>query len=190
MDELPFVDTPLHIAASLGHISFAMEMMRLKPSFARKPNPDGYSPIHLALQNWKTQMVRRLLRHDGDLVRVKGREGMTPLHYVAEYDYLNLLPEFLFKAFKLMVEWLKGKPLLSEVTIPWKDDEGNTVLHVAAVSALLALRNDVGIDVKNLEGNTPWDILKEQTQVDNMEIRDMLLLQRAYYETDYNETGW
>jgi hypothetical protein len=58
------------------------------------------------------------------------------------------------------------------------------------VSALLALRNDVGIDVKNLEGNTPWDILKEQTQVDNMEIRDMLLLQRAYYETDYNETGW
>ena len=52
-----------------------------------------------------------------------------------------------------------------------------------AVSALLALRNDVGIDVKNLEGNTPWDILKEQTQVDNMEIR--IMLQRAYYAT-----GW
>ena len=95
MDELPFVDTPLHIAASLGHIPFAMEMMRLKPSFARKPNPDGYSPIHLALQNWKTQMVRRLLRHDVDLVRVRGREGMTPLHYAVEYDYLDLLPEFL-----------------------------------------------------------------------------------------------
>jgi hypothetical protein len=36
IDELPFVDTPLHIAASVGHIPFAMEMMRLKPSFAKK----------------------------------------------------------------------------------------------------------------------------------------------------------
>ena len=40
-------------------------------------------------------MVRRLLRHDVDLVRVRGREGMTPLHYAVEYDYLDLLPEFL-----------------------------------------------------------------------------------------------
>ena len=157
MDELPFVDTPLHIAASLGHIPFAMEMMRLKPSFARKPNPDGYSPIHLALQNSETQMACRLLRDDGDLVRVKGREGMTPLHCAVAYDYLDLLPEFLsvcphsigdvtiqnetalhialkydkLEAFKLMVKWLEEKLLQSNVTISWKDDEGNTVLHVA-----------------------------------------------------------
>ena len=45
------------------------------------------------------------------------------------------------------------------------------------MSTLLALRNDVGIDVKNLEGNTPWDILVGQKQVDNMEIR--IMLQRA-----------
>jgi ankyrin repeat protein len=62
IDGLPFVDTPLHIAASAGHISFAMEMMRLKPSFARKPNPDGFSPIHLALQNEEINMVHRLLQ--------------------------------------------------------------------------------------------------------------------------------
>lgn len=54
MDKLPFVDTPLHKAASAGHTRFAMEMMRLKPSFARKLNPDGFSPMHLALQNDQT----------------------------------------------------------------------------------------------------------------------------------------
>ena len=58
IDELPFVDTPLHVVASSGgpqHIQkFAMEMMRLKPSFARKPNLNGYSPIHLALQEGHT----------------------------------------------------------------------------------------------------------------------------------------
>ena len=49
IDELPFVDTPLHISASIGHIPFSIEMMKLKPTFISKPNPDGHCPIHLAL---------------------------------------------------------------------------------------------------------------------------------------------
>ena len=83
-DELPFADTPLHIAASTGQIPFAVETMGLKPSFAWKLDPNGFSPIHLALQNGHIEMVRRLLQLDGDLVRVKGRERLIPLHYVVE----------------------------------------------------------------------------------------------------------
>ena len=98
MDKLPFVDTPLHIAAHAGHIPFAMELMRLKPSFSSKLNPDGYSPIHLALQNGHMELVSRLVEVDGDLVRVKGRVGITPLHYVAATetdDHHDLLLDFL-----------------------------------------------------------------------------------------------
>ena len=103
ISQLPFVDTPLHIAASIGspkHIQFAMEMMRVKPSFARKLNLDGYSPIHLAVQAGHTQMVLRLLQVDVDLVRVKGREGRTPLHDAAAAGtatehQLDLLDKFL-----------------------------------------------------------------------------------------------
>nr|XP_023894193.1 ankyrin repeat-containing protein BDA1-like [Quercus suber] len=99
MDKLPFVDTPLHIAAHAGHIPFAMELMRLKPSFSIKLNPDGYSPIHLALQNGHMELVRRLVEVHGDLVRVKGRAGITPLHYVAATietdDHHDLLSDFL-----------------------------------------------------------------------------------------------
>ncbi|KAL4611940.1 hypothetical protein ACB092_08G162400 [Castanea dentata] len=111
IDEFPFVDTPLHISASAGHFPFSYEMMILKPSFVNKRNPDGYTPIYLALLNGHTKMVRQLLQHNADLVRVKGRECMTPLHYAAttigrkglthsyyeakRKDYLALLEIFL-----------------------------------------------------------------------------------------------
>ncbi|XP_059443820.1 ankyrin repeat-containing protein BDA1-like [Corylus avellana] len=116
IDEIPFVDTPLHVAAYAGHTRFAMEIMRLKPSFARKLNKDGFSPMHLALQNNRTQVVRQLLDVDEDLVRVQGREGVTPLHYATQTGDLHLLVEFL-KACPKSIE---------DITI-----QRETVLHIA-----------------------------------------------------------
>ncbi|KAJ0044823.1 hypothetical protein Pint_04761 [Pistacia integerrima] len=95
IDEVPFVDTPLHMAASAGHIQFALEIMRLKPSFVRKLSKHGFTPMHLALQYEQTQMVLRLLDVDRNLARVRGREGKTPLHYVAEKGMVEILFEFL-----------------------------------------------------------------------------------------------
>ena len=71
-------------------------MMSLKPSFARKLNQNGFSPIHLALRNNYTKLVGRLLQIDGDLVCVKGRERLTPLYYIVESgEHPNLLDKFL-----------------------------------------------------------------------------------------------
>ena len=96
MERFLFINTPLHIAASYWNIQFALELMSLKPSFARKLNPNGFSPIHLTLQNGHIELVRRLLQLDGDLVCVKGRKRLTPLHYVVESDeHLDLMEEFL-----------------------------------------------------------------------------------------------
>ena len=67
IDELPFVNTTLHILASAGQIPFSIEMMILKPSFVRKRNPNGDTPIHLALINGRTKMVRLLQQHNADL---------------------------------------------------------------------------------------------------------------------------
>ncbi|KAK7858635.1 ankyrin repeat-containing protein bda1 [Quercus suber] len=97
IDQVPSVQTPLHIAASVGHILFATSMMILKPSFTRKLNLDGLSPIHLALQNRHIELVHQLLHIDGDLVRVKGNGCITPLHYVVATgdQHIDLLDKFL-----------------------------------------------------------------------------------------------
>ncbi|KAJ7954576.1 Ankyrin repeat-containing protein [Quillaja saponaria] len=95
IDDIPFFETPLHIAASAGHTRFAVEIMRLKPSFGRKLNPNGFSPIHLALQNQHNRLVLRLVEIQKDLVRVQGREGLTPLHFVAQNGDTDLLDQFL-----------------------------------------------------------------------------------------------
>ncbi|KAL7188454.1 hypothetical protein ACSBR1_038332 [Camellia fascicularis] len=89
-DEIPFVDTPFYIAASAGHAHFALEMMRLMPSFGKKLNPQGLSPLDLALQrreglspsdptlqNRITSTIRRLIYFDKELIRVK--EGKASL---------------------------------------------------------------------------------------------------------------
>ncbi|KAK8523583.1 hypothetical protein V6N13_113528 [Hibiscus sabdariffa] len=133
IDETEFVDTPLHVSAISGNTGFAMELMNLKPSFARKLNPDGFSPIHLALLNQQAETVTEFASADKDLVRVKGREGFTVLHFVACDGNVDLLSWFLeicpdsifdltsrrqsalhiaaennrFEAFKATVQWIQ-----------------------------------------------------------------------------------
>ncbi|XVF23813.1 hypothetical protein REPUB_Repub13aG0071800 [Reevesia pubescens] len=116
VDRVPFINSPLHQAASAGHIAFAMEIMNLKPSLAKKLNPDGFSPMHLALRNGYTNLILQLLEIDQTLVRVKGREGMTPFHYVAQRGNLNLIKRFL----KVCPECIQ------DVTV-----HGETALHIA-----------------------------------------------------------
>ncbi|MCH84557.1 ankyrin repeat-containing protein [Trifolium medium] len=96
IDLIPFVETPLHIAASMGHLQFATEIMMLKPSFALKLNQHGYSPIHLAMQNGQKSMVYRLLNINKELVKVQGRECLTPLHFASQIGEVELLADFLF----------------------------------------------------------------------------------------------
>ncbi|KAL5147446.1 Ankyrin repeat-containing protein BDA1 [Glycine soja] len=95
IDSIPFVETPMHVAASLGHFEFATEIMTLKPSFAQKLNPEGFTPIHLALQCNHDEMVLRLVEMNKDLVRVKGREGFTALHLASQENKTELLDKFL-----------------------------------------------------------------------------------------------
>ncbi|XVE99497.1 hypothetical protein REPUB_Repub03eG0203900 [Reevesia pubescens] len=160
IDQVPFVDTPLHVAVAAGHEDFAMEIMNLKPSFARKLNKDGCSPIHLALQNEK--IVFRLLETYKDLVRVKGRGGYTALHHVAEQGNPHLLARFLvdcpeciedvtirnetalhvaaknnkLESLQVLAQSLRRTYFYGSSSgkklLNWKDKDGNTVLHIAA----------------------------------------------------------
>ncbi|KAL1301392.1 hypothetical protein HN51_046026 [Arachis hypogaea] len=164
VDAVPFVNTPLHTAASAGHLEFSIEIMRLKPSFG------GFSPIHLALKNNQHNLVRRLVEINKDLVRVKGRGGVTPLHFLCQsgddnenitllIDLLEACPDSIedvnmknetalhislingnLRAFQILVGWVRSivredAYSLERSILNWKDSDGNTILHIATLNA-------------------------------------------------------
>ncbi|KAK8509465.1 hypothetical protein V6N13_061904 [Hibiscus sabdariffa] len=93
---MEFVDTPLHMDAKEGCMGYAMEIMNLKPSFARKLKQQGLSPIHLAVKNGHKEMVLRFLEIDKDLVRVREKKGETPLHYKILIEFFQANDGFKF----------------------------------------------------------------------------------------------
>ncbi|XP_017984749.1 PREDICTED: uncharacterized protein LOC18586210 isoform X2 [Theobroma cacao] len=158
IDEMEFVDTPLHIAAAQGCIDFAMEIMILKPSLAKKLNQEGFSPIHLAVENGHKELAVHLMQNDKSLVRVKGRKGETPLHYaITKEQNLDLLARFLeacpecirdmtttnrtalhiatesnrLEALQLLCRMLWKSDDCGDV-VNQKDRNGDTALHMAA----------------------------------------------------------
>ncbi|KAI6702336.1 hypothetical protein NL676_011472 [Syzygium grande] len=220
--EETFPNTPLHVAAATGKTQVAMELATLRPSFARKLNPEGFSPMHLALLHEHFQTARALVTIDPELIRVKGRRRITPLHYIAGREgdeELELLADFLcacrlsieditsrcqtavhiavknhnIKAFRVLLGWMK-RVYLTEV-LDWKDEDGNTVLHIAVSTnqpeVVKLLTEDrsvffknrpfwgymytdrlVKMNAKNFHGKTALDILQEGHC--DREIRDML----------------
>ncbi|CAN7020681.1 unnamed protein product [Brassica rapa subsp. trilocularis] len=95
IDAMPFVNTPLHIAAACGKIAFSVEMLNLKPSFAKKLNTNGCSPLHLAVEKDQQELVTWLLRIDPSLAGVKGREGITLFHLLVLRGNVDLVVECL-----------------------------------------------------------------------------------------------
>nr|KJB27290.1 hypothetical protein B456_004G288800 [Gossypium raimondii] len=186
IDQIPFIDTPLHIAANEGQINFAMEMMNLKPSSARKLNQDGFSPMRLAFRNGHPKlMLRVLLKMDKDLVRVTvGNSKLlfqfleacpecmedvtvrneTALHLASKNDHIGAL--------NLLIGWLQrncrgGAFYLSEKVVNWRDGYDNTVLHITAKkeqheALKLLLYTNVGLHVtaKNSEGLMAREIIE------------------------------
>ncbi|KAH7859242.1 hypothetical protein Vadar_033567 [Vaccinium darrowii] len=173
---------------------FALELLSLKPSLGKKLNPHGQSPLHLALSKGFSALAKRLINYDSELIRVKGREQKTPLHCLAEIGdaETNLLAEFLcacpesindltirdetalhiavkhrqVKAFKLIFEWI-WRSYHGEV-LNRKDEDGNTVLHIAAstnqldIVRYLVRRAPIINIERNSIGQTAFDIAQDE----------------------------
>ncbi|CAI9784606.1 unnamed protein product [Fraxinus pennsylvanica] len=198
-NEMTFVESPLHTAASEGRTGLALEILRLKPSLGKKLNLDGLSPLHLALGNGHTNTGRRLVKHDPKLIRVQGREGITLLHYAVEKEEIDLLIYFLLicplsiydltvrdetavhiavrnnnlRAFKVLFGWAGRANRMS--VMRWRNEEGNTLMHLAALTdqqeVMKSLIRYVHVNTKNLGGKTALDILEPE----NVEARKILI---------------
>ncbi|KAL2544187.1 Ankyrin repeat family protein [Forsythia ovata] len=160
----------------------------------------------MALRNERTATVKGLIRYDPNLIRVQGRVGITPLHYVVEMENIDLLIRFLLEcpssikdltvrfetavhiavrkrnitAFKVLFGWIQRTDNTAVLT--WRDEEGNTLLHVAALTNQLEVMESlikfVDVTAKNSEGKTPLDIRPLDLRSGNAK---NFLMQASYY---------
>ncbi|CAI0547946.1 unnamed protein product [Linum tenue] len=148
---------PFHVAAIAGHVDFTREMLKLKPEFAGEVNQDGLTALHFAAGNGHLEIVRELVKVNRDLCRVEeGRDGMTALHCAAMKGRVEVIGEILascpgcvddvtarretalhlavrnsqFGAVKVLTDWMAEKN--KREALNFKDEQGNTVLHLAA----------------------------------------------------------
>lgn len=159
IDSVPFIETPLHKAAAQGQTDIAMEILSLTPSFFSKLDREWLSPIHVALKHEKQELALRLLDAKRGQIPCERRERIVPIHWVAEEGNIDLLGMFLsaspesiqdvtpksetvlhialkndkLGAFYYLVRRLRdvGSSKQEKKILNWKDNEGNTILHIA-----------------------------------------------------------
>ncbi|KAI9180044.1 hypothetical protein LWI28_000548 [Acer negundo] len=147
-------DTPLHIAARLGHLNFVRTILIHKPSLAWELGQEGFTVMNLASENGHIAVVKELLACDPLLYKLKDRDGKTLLHCAAIHGRLDILHELLTnfvdcigqvtargetalhlalknnqeEAFSMLMDWIKQTH--NQRLMFWKDKSGNTVLNL------------------------------------------------------------
>ncbi|XP_062098124.1 ankyrin repeat-containing protein NPR4-like [Humulus lupulus] len=92
-----FSETPLHVAAMLGHADFVKEIITHKPELAKELDIWRSTPLHLAVAKGHLETVRVLLSTaDHELMSSTwDGEGRNPLHLAAMRRRLDVLRELL-----------------------------------------------------------------------------------------------
>jgi ankyrin repeat protein len=171
-------DTPLHLAIQLGNLRIIEELLKRGADINLK-NKKGYFPLHLGVQAGNLEVIKILLKKEA-LIDIEDKEGQTPLYFAIANKNLNIIKELLDngadinkKYSPLLVLFKEHKNINHEyiiqildlfaqfkVDLGVKDEEGNTMLHLAAKKGILNLVQyllEKGIDpnIVNDNGDTP-----------------------------------
>jgi ankyrin repeat protein len=138
---------PIHDAARVGDLAKVKALVQANPDLVFSKDDDGETPLHVAAENDRKDVVEFLLANKAD-VKAKdgGRTSGTPLHTAARYGH------------KDVAELL----LANKADVNAKNVWGRTPLHVAAENdhkdvAELLLANKADVNAKDGAGNTPLD---------------------------------
>ncbi|XVE70860.1 hypothetical protein DITRI_Ditri10aG0104600 [Diplodiscus trichospermus] len=181
-------ETPLHVAAMLGHTDFVKEIIHRKPEFTRGSDSEVSSALHLASAKGYVEIVKALLSVDPDMCLAYDREQRNPLHIAAMKGKVDVLKELVHarpQAAKATVAWgetilhlcvkygqIESLKLLIEVVddheiVNAKDDYGMTILHLAVaykqIETVKYLLVNTGVEVNALNSNgfTALDVLAQ-----------------------------
>ena len=83
-----FNETPLHVAAMLGHVDFVREIIRLQPKLVNELNSHLSSPLHLAAAKGHVGVVKALLSVDNQACLARDRNELLPVHFAAAKGHI------------------------------------------------------------------------------------------------------
>ncbi|XP_026388839.1 ankyrin repeat-containing protein At5g02620-like isoform X1 [Papaver somniferum] len=175
-----FRRTPLHVAAMLGHVKFAEEILRLTLNDEQHPadvkDSQGFTALHLASVRGNVDMVRLLLNARVDTCTVPDQDGRTPLHLAAMRNNVEVMEMLL----------LRKPDAIYQVLM----DRRETILHLCVkhhtFKALKSLveylshspsdtttnPNATSVNSKDIDGNT---ILHLAAKTKQLKVMDYLL---------------
>ncbi|KAF7847543.1 hypothetical protein BT93_L2857 [Corymbia citriodora subsp. variegata] len=186
-------ETPLHVAAMLGHLRFVEELLARKAELAQEQDYQGFTPLHIAAAKGYFRIVARLLEFGPEVCFVRDMYERNPLHVAAmkgQEEILEILvrekPEAAHEIFedgqtifhlcvkynrlqclKLLMNFLRDDQLINS-----RDKDGNTILHLAAAqkqTKIILFLSDIGIDpnVPNYKGFSSLALLAHVESLKN-----------------------
>ncbi|XP_054782306.1 ankyrin repeat-containing protein At2g01680-like [Prosopis cineraria] len=126
-----FIETPLHISASHGHLEFTKTLLSHKPELALERNSSRSTPLHLASAEGHIEVVMQLLKACEEACLVLDQEGRIPLHYAIIRGRRDVVLELIKKK--------KKKPESLKIL----DDKGKTIFHLCVTYNQLDILKDL-----------------------------------------------
>ncbi|XP_030448261.1 ankyrin repeat-containing protein BDA1-like [Syzygium oleosum] len=180
-------ETPLHIAAMLGHLEFVEEVLARKPELAREQDSQRSTPLHLAAAKGYLKVVESLLGVSPEICFVRDKYKRNPLHVAAmkgHVDVLEILVRARPDAARSVVEHgqtilhlcvkhnrLETLKLLMDILgdeqfINSRDEYDDSILHLAAADRQtetidFLINNGVNPDITNSRGFTAFSLLAQ-----------------------------
>ncbi|KAK3436046.1 hypothetical protein EUGRSUZ_C00702 [Eucalyptus grandis] len=187
-------ETPVHIAAMLGHLKFVEEVLARKPELVKEQDSQSSTPLHLAAAKGYFNIVTSLLRVYPEICFVRDKYERNPIHVAAmkgHVDVLELLVRTKPDAARSVIEHgqtilhlcvkhnrLEALKLLMDILddnhfINLGDDCGDTILHLAVANRqtkTIVFLIDKGVDpnIKNSRGFTALGLLAQGQSVERV----------------------
>ncbi|XP_028752069.1 ankyrin repeat-containing protein BDA1-like [Neltuma alba] len=123
-----FIETPLHISASHGHLEFTKTLLSHKPELALERNSLQDTPLHLASAEGHMNIVKQLLKYGEEACFVRDQEGRIPLHYAVIRGRREVV-----------LELSRAKPK----SVRLHDDNGENIFHLCVMYNHLEILKDL-----------------------------------------------
>ncbi|XVF54856.1 hypothetical protein PTKIN_Ptkin05aG0214500 [Pterospermum kingtungense] len=109
------------MAAANGHIGVVRELMKVDSKLCCLEGRDNKTPLHISAMNGRVDVISEMLSSCAVCIEGVTVQKETAVHLATKNS--------LFEAIKVMVDWILQ--MKREDILNLKDEQGNTVLHLA-----------------------------------------------------------